>query len=376
MATEILQMAVDPLSLDTSAPLVTFGGAKGAYNMTLDIPLEYKDGRLPTPFRSGGYDPRLAADGLIGQPRTCKVSFKQRFDAANGLPNYRAIYDGYASAIGDGATVGLIFRTADGAQRLRYGRLLSMPWQVQEDTTFFAHLEMTFAVEFYSHDLFAVGAAYYDTPTATWDDVRYDTTGVFLPLAASTTVGSRSIGATSFTLASAAGLVGGVTVTIDTGGLAEPLTITNIAGNVITTTPATLAHASGVAVVTSSITFTTPSTAAVVDATLVLTGPVNGNVQISVFSGLNNSQYSSFTLADSLAVLGSGYIEYYQVDSGTQTVTKNGVDIFDQSRFILAAGRNDWIRVGKGTNTLSVAYPGTGLGTTSAVFLAYLAHYL
>ena len=60
--------------------------------------------------------------------------------------------------------------------------------------------------------------------------------------------GATIVGATSFTVASAAGLVIGDVIQVDTGANYEQLTISNIAGNVLTTNAAAKAHANGVAV--------------------------------------------------------------------------------------------------------------------------------
>jgi len=65
---------------------------------------------------------------------------------------------------------------------------------------------------------------------------------------ASTLSGATIVGATSFTLASAANFTIGEEIQVDTGTNFENLTISNIVGNVLTTNAATKAHANGVAV--------------------------------------------------------------------------------------------------------------------------------
>jgi hypothetical protein len=74
--------------------------------------------------------------------------------------------------------------------------------------------------------------------------------GPFTPTAAGTTLnGATLVGATTIVVASAAGIVPGDTITIDTAGNLETRTVTAVAGTTVTVTPAlTLAHANGVAV--------------------------------------------------------------------------------------------------------------------------------
>lgn len=64
----------------------------------------------------------------------------------------------------------------------------------------------------------------------------------------STLNGATLVGATSFTLASAANFTIGEVIQVDTGTNFENLTVSNIVGNVLTTNAATKAHANGVTV--------------------------------------------------------------------------------------------------------------------------------
>ena len=69
----------------------------------------------------------------------------------------------------------------------------------------------------------------------------------------STLSGATAIGATSFTLASAANFTIGEFIQVDIGTNFENLTISNIVGNVLTTNAAAKAHANGVAVAGSGL---------------------------------------------------------------------------------------------------------------------------
>ena len=69
----------------------------------------------------------------------------------------------------------------------------------------------------------------------------------------STLSGATIIGATSFTLASAANFTVGEYIQVDTGTNAENLTVSNIVGNVLTTNAAAKAHANGVTVAGSGV---------------------------------------------------------------------------------------------------------------------------
>lgn len=311
-------MLVDPNTLDTTNPLALIGGTNAPRNMTTSIPLEYKDGRVSSPMKvGGGYDPRLPTDGLVALPRVAKVVFDELYTTA--YPNYHSVRDKYVAACGDGKLVGLIFRTPDNFQRIRFGRLLTLPDDTDGNTPLYAHIEMTFAVEMFSHDLYPAGTIFYDTASAIYDTMHYDPAVQTLPI-----VGSSQ-----------------------------------------------------------TMTFTINGTAEITDIQVQILGPMAGPFTLTLYWGPNNIYSTSVAISDTLIVNSNGYIDYYQIDSGTETVTKDGVEIFDQNKVYFPPGQNDWLKIGKVdatlapiTVTMALTCPGTGLGASSAVYLSVTSHYL